>query len=88
MPAHNHGVNDPGHLHGAISSNPGTDTFMARDPSNGTYNIAGGGSTNGWAQGGVEIVAAITGISTQNNGTGNAHPITQPTLVLNKIIKT
>lgn len=37
---------------------------------------------------GISIVGAGTGISTQNNGSGAAHPIVQPTLVLNKIIKT
>lgn len=43
--------------------------------------IAGAGT-------GISIVGAGTGISTQNNGSGAAHPIVQPTLVLNKIIKT
>jgi microcystin-dependent protein len=37
---------------------------------------------------GISIVGAGTGISTQNNGSGAAHPNVQPTLVLNKIIKT
>lgn len=37
---------------------------------------------------GISIVGSGTGISTQNNGSGDAHPIVQPTLVLNKIIKT
>ena len=31
--------------------------------------------------------AATTGISTQNNGSGGAHNNTQPTIVLNYIIK-
>jgi hypothetical protein len=36
---------------------------------------------------GVSVNGALTSISTQNNGSGTAHPIAQPTLVLNKIIR-
>lgn len=77
MPSHNHGVTDPGHSHSA-SFRLGT---------------AAGGLT--WAYGGtadnanqaVTVVSNTTGITVQNNGSGNAHPNAQPTLVLNKIIK-
>jgi microcystin-dependent protein len=41
----------------------------------------------GGAATGVSVNGAATGISTQNNGSGSAHNNTQPTAVMNKIIK-
>lgn len=79
MPAHTHAntLSDPGHTHSH----------------NAAYN-AGGSSTGGGAfglnaPGGATINAATTGISINNasQGSGAAHPITQPTYVTNWIIK-
>lgn len=52
-----------------------------------TSGASAGGVYVGGAGTGVSVNGAATGISTQNNGAGNAHNNTQPTLVLNKIIK-
>jgi microcystin-dependent protein len=76
MPTHGHGVNDPGHAHSYLY----------------TPNV--GGQTGGGAfqsavnPQGATTGASGTGISIQVNGGGAAHNNTQPTLVVNKIIKT
>jgi len=75
MPQHNHGVTDPGHTHShnAAINSGGSST--------------GGGAFALNATGGATINSAATGISIQNAGSGAAHPIAQPTLVVNYIIK-
>lgn len=75
IPAHNHGVNDPGHAH--------TNPAAVRLPSNGNnYNtwFSGGGNS-------ISTNPANTGITIANAGGGAAHPNLQPTIVVNKIIK-
>lgn len=87
MPSHAHGVTDPGHNHGVTTSTVGSDTVMARATAGGIYTIAGSGPADGWAQAAVQVVSGGTGIGVQAAGSSSAHPITQPTLVLNKIIR-
>ena len=77
VPAHSHGITDPGHTHGH----------------NGTAaaNFAGSGGLQG-AQGTVKmtISSATTGITVNNNTAANAasaHNNMQPTILLNYIIK-
>lgn len=71
IPAHSHGVTDPGHTHGYSQvSGPG--------------GIASG---VGFGQFNVQSDSAVTGISINNAGGGGAHNNVQPTLILNKIIK-
>jgi len=57
-----------------------------------SHNIEALGSRN-TASGGADVVAEqgsgyASGMATQQTGSGNAHPNVQPTLILNKIIKT
>jgi microcystin-dependent protein len=74
MPVHSHGVTDPTHNHPtAIATTNGS------SPGGGSQ-ITGNGTTTAGA--------AATGITIQNNGSGNAHPNVQPTIVKHKIIKT
>ncbi len=77
LAAHNHGVTDPGHTHGHNAAQ----TYSSG--SSGT-----GGSAIFYLQAAATINSATTGITTQNNGSGTAHNNTQPTIVLNSIIKT
>lgn len=77
MPAHNHGVTDPGHAHSHNAA------AQYSSGSSGT-----GGATVFYLQAAATINAAATGVSIQNAGSGQAHSITPPTLVLNHIIKT
>lgn len=83
MPAHNHGVNDPGHAHGATVSDPGhahniPEALLAAGPSaaeavplgGGSLSSSTGTSTTGIS---VNIVGAFTGVSTQNAGSNSAH---------------
>lgn len=73
LAAHNHGVTDPGHAH--------TLGFLQ-----GGGNFSGGG--NPFVGSNQNTGSATTGITTQNNGSGSAHQNTQPSLILNYIIKT
>jgi microcystin-dependent protein len=77
MPAHSHGVNDPGHSHQFLhgGSTPAAFTGRAGD----------GNGLNNYFQ---STTGAATGISIQNAGSGGAHNNTQPTLVLNYVIAT
>lgn len=76
MPVHNHGVNDPGHVHGRgefsgqnlIGGSSGAHVRLNTDPASDTN-------------------SATTGISIQNAGSGSAHNIMQPTSFLNAMIK-
>lgn len=99
-PGHNHGVNDPGHSHGLNRENLTSSTgSQYRVNGAGSVTTTNASLTGIWlnpsatgigiygAATGVSVNGAATGISTLNNGAGEAHPITQPTLVLNKIIR-
>lgn len=73
MPTHSHGVNDPGHTH-----------LFALGGGAGGGGFAGGFSTGA---GNEATYGAGTGITLANAGSGGAHNNTQPTIVLNHIIK-
>lgn len=75
MPAHAHGVTDPGHKH--VYAKP---TVLVGSPSGSLNQVFGNSGTP------TDTDWVGTGISIQNNGGGAAHPNVQPTLVLNKII--
>jgi microcystin-dependent protein len=79
MPAHNHGVTDPGHAH---SISP---TFLSLAGGVGTGALTGG--TGGPLFSNSSTQGAFTGISTQNNGGGNSHNLMQPTLLITYYIK-
>lgn len=80
MPAHGHGVNDPGHLHNWGN----TARAFAASILNGVFGIfALGGSTPG----DLNTTTSFTGISIQSAGSGQAHNNVQPTIITNKIIK-
>lgn len=83
LPAHNHGVSDPGHSHTANVTDPGhshgiAESLLANGP---TASVAvpfsGGGitaNTNGATTGiTVTVNGTGTGISTTNTGSGTAH---------------
>lgn len=75
MPAHNHGVTDPGHVH-AVNVQ--------------SVNAYGGGVGSGLQSGTPSVAStasAVTGVLIQNNGGGTAHPIVPPTIALSKILR-
>jgi len=78
LPAHNHGVNDPGHSHGFRGK---ADNFQ-----NIGSGAQGSGSV-GYPNQARNTDVSPTGITTQNTGSGTAHNNVQPTIILNKIIK-
>lgn len=100
MPAHNHAVTDPTHAHTVYD--PGHShtqqswNLTGFDGTGGPHQVGADAPTSGALGGinsvsfvgtGIGIYAASTGISIQNNGSGGAHNNTQPTIVLNHIIK-
>ncbi|WP_422001756.1 phage tail protein [Reyranella sp.] len=77
MPAHSHGVNDPGHVH-SYGAGQVPSSFTPRGTNGDGTNFNNNPTTN----------AAVTGISVQSAGGGGAHNNTQPTLILNYVIAT
>lgn len=73
IPAHSHGVTDPGHTHSYVTTTLSGTIF---GPGSVSYPTAVGGTTG----------SATTGITIQNTGGGLAHNNTQPTIIFNKII--
>lgn len=90
-PTHTHAVYDPGHVHsyGRVTTGNGQGSDIGTANNHITTNT--GAATTGislYASAtGIGIYGAATGISIQNQGGGAAHNITQPTIVLNHIIK-
>jgi microcystin-dependent protein len=75
MPAHSHGVTDPGHAH----------SYTVR---NNFAQAAGSGILNLWeTDGGANTGTSATGISIQNAGSGNAHTILPPAMTLPYILR-
>ena len=86
---HSHVVYDPSHSHN-VASQSGTPGATINPDFYGAglnENVYGPKDTKG-ALTGISIYSGVTGISIQSTGSGTAHDITQPTLVLNYIIKT
>lgn len=79
MPAHSHGVTDPGHTH----TPPGVPAGLWGD--NVTGSAAQGG--NAFQMTHTNIPVATTGISVQNAGGGSAHNNVQPTIICNYVIR-
>lgn len=75
MPRHSHSVTDPSHTH-AIP-------YQGVDNTNGTAAFR----TVANVQGFTAVQSSLTGVSIQQTGGDEAHNNTQPTLVMNKIIK-
>lgn len=90
-PGHAHSVYDPGHSHTysqvTTANGQGSDIGTANNHRTGTTSASGTGIGIYAAVTGVSIYSGATGISIANNGSGSAHNITQPTIVLNHIIK-
>jgi microcystin-dependent protein len=74
MPAHTHGVNDPGHTH---NNNAATPTPAAQWTPGNTGAILNAATIN----------SATTGISIQSAGSGAAHAMLQPTIIVNYVLR-
>lgn len=92
-PTHNHGHNAVGHPHysdiGAgttfVTANSGQGVWYVFAA--GTYQTYYSGITNYVSDGSYNDAAGI-GLTISNTGSGTAHQNTQPTIIVNKIIKT
>ncbi|QMP19181.1 tail fiber [Pseudomonas phage Persinger] len=101
MPSHAHAVSDPTHAHSvydpthahtqqswnltSFDGTGGPHQVGADAPASGNLGVV---NTTTASATGIGIYAAATGISIQAQGGGGAHNNTQPTIVLNHIIKT
>jgi microcystin-dependent protein len=74
IPAHNHGVTDPGHTHTFVPSTGNAPNTSAPFLIGGTNGVTTFSGTN-------PIQSATTGISTQNTGGGLLHTNVQPSIV-------
>lgn len=74
MPTHNHGTNEIAHAH----------TYHTTA---GNYTLGGGSGGTGPTGAGSTTDTALTGITIQNTGSGGAHTILQPTMVLPYILR-
>jgi microcystin-dependent protein len=74
LPAHSHGITDPGHTHSI--SNIGTNNSFGP-----------GGATAYLASGTTNTNSATTGISVNNAGSGSAHTILPPAMVVPFILR-
>jgi microcystin-dependent protein len=81
IPAHNHGVTDPGHHHGPNS--PSTVLRAAHSGGSQAYQITTGAQV---VTQDVQTADASTGISTQNAGSGGSHSILHPVFAVFFII--
>ena len=99
MPSHNHGISDPGHGHSAGDNGHSHNISKGTTGYSASYNgsmesLSGGSRNNGNTNFGSDTSYAnvyvnnnTTGISINNNGSGNSHNIMQPFIVMNFIIK-
>lgn len=90
-PTHTHGVYDPGHVHSynrvTTGNGQGSDIGTANNHIVTNTAAATTGISLYGAGTGIGIYGAATGISIQAAGGNGAHNNTQPTIVLNHIIK-
>lgn len=77
IPAHNHGVTDPGHTHALTNGG----SLVNTSPIQQLFGASLGGVVN------VTVNSAVTGISIQNNGGGGAHNNMQPSIAYNVLVK-
>jgi microcystin-dependent protein len=86
MPAHTHGVTDPGHAHTVVAqgSTVAAQVALAGSASCGVYC---GTQQTSLVEGPVVAAAATTGVTVQSTGGGAAHNVMQPSMALNYLIK-
>lgn len=90
-PTHTHAVYDPGHSHTQQSWN-----LSSFDNTGGLYQVGADAPASGslgiinsvsHVASGISNYSTATGISIQNSGAGQQHNNTQPTIIVNQIIK-
>ena len=90
-PTHAHTVYDPGHSHTydrvSVANGQGSDVGTANNHATGTTSASATGIGIYAAATGISIYNGTANISIGNQGGGGAHNNTQPTIVLNHIIK-
>jgi len=82
LPAHSHGVNDPGHTHRERVGN-GANAFILGAGGGANPTVANGTTTNTVAN---ETGSKTTGITTQNTGTGDPISTAQPSMGVHYIV--
>jgi microcystin-dependent protein len=95
MPAHAHGINDPGHAHAMNGESAGGATLVGHGGnylvgSAGGVGVGGnmiqvGGDAGFWSA--IGVLGAATNVSVQNNGSSAAHENLPPFVVVNYIIR-
>lgn len=96
IPAHNHGVNDPGHYHDtwgrgvtwyANNTWGGTDIYFGVNATGGDPGGIAGSNFLVMGSNWQDTFSSSTGISTQNAGGGGSHNNVQPSIMMRYMIK-
>jgi microcystin-dependent protein len=86
MPAHSHGVTDPGHAHTVVAQGGNQAALVAATGSS-SCGVYCGTQQNSLVEGPVVAATTTTGVTVQSAGGGAAHNVMQPSMVLNYLIK-
>jgi microcystin-dependent protein len=86
MPAHSHGVTDPGHAHTVVAQG-GSQAAQVAVTGSSSCGVYCGTQQSSLVEGPVVAATATTGVTVQSAGGGAAHNIMQPSMVLNYLIK-
>jgi len=86
MPAHAHGVTDPGHAHSVVAQG-GSQAAQVAVSGAASCGVYCGTQQNSLVEGPVVAATATTGVTVQSTGGGAAHNVMQPSMVLNYLIK-
>jgi len=86
-PTHGHSLYDPGHAHNITQGGPGPTSYTTRAAFGDGINAGNYGGVVNAGGTGMSVYAGGTGISIVANGAGDGQNV-QPTIIMNKIIKT
>lgn len=84
MPAHSHGITDPGHTHTFLDPSNNPKTPHVKTQAGGVADFTTSGGTE---QTDIHLTTNTTGITVNNAGSGTAHAILQPTIIANKLLR-
>jgi microcystin-dependent protein len=87
LPAHTHGVTDPGHAHTVVAQGGSAAAQVAVSSSSSGCGVYCGTQQAPLAEVPTVAATAPTGITLQSTGGGAAHNVMQPSMVLNYLIK-
>ena len=86
IPAHTHGITDPGHMHTVVAQE-GSQAAQVAVTGSSSCGVYCGTQQASLVEGPIVAATATTGITVQSTGGGAAHNVMQPSMVLSYLIK-